>query len=273
MNFLKLVLTLFAILSGIVTYAQQEGAPANSPHSDDLEKHRKFIPYHHLRESDVFWEKRIWRIIDCNEKRNLPFVYPKEPLISQILSAVKEGLPIYSSINDEFSTPVSYDQIMEGLEGIDSAMGYNIELNIEEMMYFPIEFDPQTVRKYRIQEVWVFDEQTSTMYPRIMGIAPVRDIYDGNTGEKRGHSDMFWIYYPDAREYFDNLFAFNTGNDAIRPSWDDIFEMRLFSSYIIKESNIYDREIESYATAIDAVLESERIKKELFEMEHELWSY
>lgn len=47
----------------------------------------------------------------------------------------------------------------------------------------------------------------------------------------------------------------------------------MFGSYIIKESNVYDRYISSYTTGIDALLESERIKNDIFIFEHDLWEY
>jgi hypothetical protein len=56
-------------------------------------------------------------------------------------------------------------------------------------------------------------------------------------------------------------------------SWEDVFEMRMFSSYVIKETNEYDRMIENYAAGVDAIMESERIKNEIFEFEHQLWEF
>ncbi len=84
---------------------------------------------------------------------------------------------------------------------------------------------------------------------------------------------MYWIYYPDLRPILAKYESYNTGNDAIRLSWEDLFEARLFSSYITQESNVYDRVIQEYATGLDALLESDRIKQQLFEFEHDLWSY
>ncbi|MBL7942453.1 MAG: gliding motility protein GldN, partial [Flavobacteriales bacterium] len=52
-----------------------------------------------------------------------------------------------------------------------------------------------------------------------------------------------------------------------------LFEHRMFHSYVIKESNVYDRSIISYKKGIDALLESEEIKNNLFLMEHDLWHY
>ena len=55
------------------------------------------------------------------------------------------------------------------------------------------------------------------------------------------------------------------------------FEKRMFSSYIIKWSNAYDYKIADYEEFKDnnmaALLEGERIKHKLFEMEHDLWEY
>lgn len=276
MKMIKSILTLLLlIVMGFQLAAQPiSEQPRNSPYEQKLEQERKIIPYDHLRESDVFWERRLWRIIDCREKINLPFIYPKRPLIQIFLEAVeKEGLPAYSSIDDEFNNQITASEILMGLNDPDTLYTVDPLTFRDTMIITTNEFDPLTVKKFKIQEVWIFDEETSTMYPRIMGIAPVRDVYDAITGDFRGESVMFWIYYPDARQLMANAFAFNPRNDAIRMSWEDIMEMRLFGSYIVKESNVYDREIESYATGIDAVLESEKIKLELFKKEHELWSF
>ena len=56
-------------------------------------------------------------------------------------------------------------------------------------------------------------------------------------------------------------------------SFDDLFWKRMFQSYIEKESNIYDREIDTYKSGINALLESEKIKEKIFRFEHDLWSF
>jgi gliding motility associated protien GldN len=270
-----LFLSLFLLPVGFSVLAQPVSeTPRNSAYDKQLENERRVVPYDHIREIDVFWEKRIWRIIDTREKLNLAFVYPKRPLIQIILDAVeKEGLPAYSSHIDDFSNEVMVSEIISGLSSSDTLFTTSIWTGLDTTIIFSQIFDPLTVRKFRLQEVWIFDEETSTMVVRILGIAPVRDVMDINTGEFRGESDMFWIYYPDARQILANANAYNPHNDAVQMSWEDIFEMRMFSSYIVKESNVYDRPIESYATGIDAVLESERIKLEIFKKEHELWEF
>ena len=82
------------------------------------------------------------------------------------------------------------------------------------------------------------------------------------------------ILYGDMwRVSFANWDDFNRQNDAERRSYEDYFWKRQFNSYVVKESNVYDRNISEYTTGIDHLLESERIKKEIFEFEHDLWDY
>jgi hypothetical protein len=70
---------------------------------------------------------------------------------------------------------------------------------------------------------------------------------------------------------FANVEVYNRQNDAERRTLEDIFWKRMFGSYIYKETNVFDRIIDEYAQGIDALMESERIKEEIFLLEHDLW--
>ncbi|MEX2588914.1 MAG: gliding motility protein GldN, partial [Chitinophagales bacterium] len=89
----------------------------------------------------------------------------------------------------------------------------------------------------------------------------------------RGDQVLFWCYYPELRPILAQYRVFNRHNDATTVSWEDLFEMRFFSSYIIKESNVQDRRIQDYTAGVDALLEADKIKYEIFNFEHDLWSY
>ncbi len=226
-----------------------------------------------VREADVFWHKTLWRVIDCREKLNLPFKYPKEPLIEIIVGAAESGsVTIYDGLDDEFTTPIEAGQIGGMDAGIDSIWVPDPITGDMELQVIKNEIDFQKVNKFRIKEVWYFDEQTSTMQVRIMGIAPILDSYD-EWGNFRGELPMFWAYFPDLRNILVRKEAYNPFPNGLNMTWDDLFSMRLFSSYIMKEGNVKDYRIQDYTSGIDALYESERIKEEIFNFEHDLWSY
>ncbi|MCB9255987.1 MAG: gliding motility protein GldN [Chitinophagales bacterium] len=237
---------------------------------------KEIIPYDDIREADVFWSKRIWRSIDIREKMNLIFAYPQQPLIEIIHTAASNGdLSVYDMTvldADQFKQKLAVEKVGMIGNSIDTITRINpITLQQEEVIQVN-EFDPTKVIKYKVKEDWFFDEETSTFQVRIIGLAPVIEAYSTD-GSYLGDETMYWVYYPDLRPILAKYEAYNTGNDAIRLSWEDIFEARYFSSYITKESNVYDRVIQEYATGLDALFESDKIKQTLFEFEHDLWSY
>ena len=132
------------------------------------------------------------------------------------------------------------------------------------------ELDVNKIYQFRLKEDWFFDEETSTMQVRILGIAPILDLSSGGSSLL---TTMYWVYYPDMRPIFAKKEIYNPQNDAVRMTWEDIMEFRYFSSYIIKVSNVNDERIADYANGIDALLEGERVKTEIFNFEHDLWSY
>ncbi|BDS14864.1 type IX secretion system ring subunit PorN/GldN [Aureispira anguillae] len=239
-----------------------------------LHKEKMPLPYDYIHEKDVFWEKRIWREVDTREKMNHTFVSPHGPLITTLLDAAKEGnITLYSSWDEKFSIALSQDEIQNLMSYADTISIYDPETLRDSIVVVTNEFNWENVQKYRIKEVWYFDEETSTLGVRILGIAPIINRYDDN-GEFLNSGPMFWAYYPELRKTFAQTETFNPLNDGARLSWDDLFEARLFSSYIIKENNIHDRRIKDYAkNGTNALLESERIHSEIFNFEHDLWSY
>lgn len=273
--------TLFIIGMVLLISTAAHAQPTSPAKLDGIYKRellgtREIIPYDDIREADVYWEKRIWRNIDFREKINLPFTWPVDPFVQVVYDAVMSGeLTAYSPLYDDFheGTAIPSDEIKARFNKVDTTWILD-ETTYEEVPVIVVnEFDYKTVQKIQLKEDWVFDEETSTMVVRIIGLSMIRDRIDPTTGEVITTETMFWLYYPDLRNILIRHEVFNDQNSARYLTYEDILEMRMFNSVIVKEDNVYDRNIESYATGIDQVLESERIKQQIFDFEHNLWEF
>lgn len=234
----------------------------------------RVIPYDYIHEKDVFWEKRIWRLIDTREKRNHIFRYENAPFVNILLDAGLAGdLTLYGMEDDRFSRALTPDEVYELKFSTDTITIWNTETFEDSLVVVHNELNWEDVNKYRVKEVYFFDEETSTMGVRILGIAPIVERTDDN-GNFLNEGPLCWLYYPEARSILARQEVFNPHNDAARMSWEDVFEARLFDGYIIEQSNLHDMRIKDYKNNPMAILlESQKIEESLFNFEHDLWSY
>jgi len=256
-------------------------------------ENRKVQPYPHLRQADVMWSRKIWREIDLREKVNHPFYYPdigpieakvhdRRSLIDVIMDAVIEGsITAYANAvyDDEFKVEMTQEDI-RGIGGAKDLIRQVTDWDSDDPdalkdTLIQRYFNRTTVKKWRLKEEWYFDKQRSVMDVRIIGLCPMQETYDEILEEYTGEfSPLFWVYFPDARPILANAEIFNLmKNDAERRTYDDVFWKRMFSSYIIKESNVMNRYVNEYMVGLDAILKSEEIKAEIFNIEHDLWEY
>ena len=234
----------------------------------------KVLPYEPVREADVPWEKRIWRVIDVREKMNLPFTYPEMPLFKILADAAGNGeIKVFQ--DDKFTQMLTPEEVLGNLVEMDTVTVYDPDTYEETVRITRSELNPEDIKRYRVKEIWYFDEEASVMKVRILGIAPVRDYIDKETGIFKFEGPMFWVYYPEVREVLARHHVFNEQNDADPTTWFDLFEKRSFSSYIFKSSNVLDYRLQDYYPndGIDRLMESDKIKAELFNWEHDLWTY
>ena len=249
------------------------GKPLDDITEKSITTERQVLAYDHVREADIFWEKRIWRVIDIREKMNLPFAYPERPFFSILMDAATAGeITVYSTEDDKFTSQLTPDEVASMGATIDTVITFDPETYEEQIQVVRNDINPEDVKRFRMKEVWFFDEESSTLQVRILGIAPLIDKTDEN-GNFLYEKPMFWVYYPEARQTLARERVFNIGNDASAITWEDLMEMRYFSSYIFKESNVRDRRIQDYLTGVDILLEADKIKQEIFNYEHDLWSY
>lgn len=222
------------------------------------------VPYAALREADVAWERRVWRVIDLKDVTNRPFCSPSGDLTQclGLFGVVRHGLldegaitaydPGPMASDDAFRKPFSRSEIGSVVAALDTLPN-------------------ERISRFMIKEDWIFDKQRSKMEVRIIGIAPMLELR-GDDGELRGHCPLFWLYYPECRLLFSRWAAAldPSGNPL---SYEDLFAQRRFTSTIVKMSNVFDRAINEHKATLDALLESEAIREQVFRMGFDLWNY
>ncbi len=283
------------------------GAPALKAQSLDLVEKREVytkehipkkdpVPYPYIRESDIMYEKTVWRMINLREKMNQPLYYPtktigdRKNLTQLLLDILKNPLPghqVYAYkpfLTYEFEQPMSMEEIMQVMKP-DTITEPVFDSTIMDftMQVTGVNIVLDDVNRIMLKEKWFFDRRYSTLQVRIIGICPFRveekEIEDPITYEIRKTGEitqepLFWVYYPEIRYYLAKQEAFNPANDAQRISFDDLLNQRRFSSWIYSVTNVHDnRAIRDYAKGMDAMFEAEHIKYEIFEFEHDLWEY
>jgi len=245
-------------------------------------KDRKPLEYEELREDDALFSHFIWREIDAREKMNKTFTYAgkdengDQRFFAILMNAIRSDSVIaFSSENDRFTTPLSSDQIMsltsgklDTIEVPDPATG----AVIKTVTRTP-QFNLDSVYTFRIKEQVIFDKEASRLFTRIIGIAPIaKQVISGKSQPRV----LFWVYYPDMRRTLAKYDVYNPKNLAGRMTWEELFESRYFTSYIIKST--IDNPGDKYlSTAIKdplfRLLEGENIKTKIFNFEQDLWSY
>ena len=236
---------------------------------------KKPSPQPEIQESNIMWKKTVIREVDFRQKINQVFYYPVNPtedwknLVTVLYDGIQSGdITAYRVENniDDMVAPLTRDDFEKASSKIGDPPviwkdGEEVpnEVSFKDRML--------NVTRLRIKEDWYFDKKLSQFLVRIIAISPI-------IVEEDGLSQPCWIPYDEqTRTVLAQSFAFNRNNAAARLTYDEILQKRIFDSYIVKEENVYDRYINSYAFNIDALYESERIKNEMFDFEQSLWEY
>jgi gliding motility associated protien GldN len=285
--FLQLLLTgaIYAQLLTETVSAQpgvfQPGDYKDGVYEKENTPNRRYIPYTHLREGDVNWEKRVWRVVDMREKINQVLYYPTTPVVSrislmQLITKYVLSGQIIAFKDEEFLIPVEKAEIRGKMVIVGDSVEQELFLEDGSSYFTKVAGAVDSTWLYQnfaelhIKEDWFFDKQKSVLEVRILSL--------GFGAMLKGKEDLgaviqFYVYFPACRPYFAKHEVFNPKNDSERRTFEDVFWKRQFASSIKKETNVYDRDIEMYSKGIDALLESDRIKGDIFRFEHDLWQF
>ncbi|HRH60116.1 MAG TPA: gliding motility protein GldN [Chitinophagaceae bacterium] len=246
------------------------------------------IDYENIREDDAVFRAKVWRVIDTREKLNSVFRNPSvynansELFLSILYNAIADSVsdnPITAFKDERFSEPFARDEFMKKFAGgVDTFPVVDLDNNIIRYEIRPKSFPVDSVYQFQIKEEWIFDKESSRLFVRIVGIAPMMKTYLSN-GEAVSDQayPMFWVYYPDIRPVLSKRLVYNGKNLGARMSWDDLFQSRMFGSFIVKSSfdNPYDLPLSAVYpnNTLFRLLEGDRIRDKIFNYEQSLWAY
>ena len=300
MSFNKVVICVFGLLMvGFGATAQINILNAKTPEEIGVKTQDQLaydndqpLPYGYIDERDVLWSKTTWEIVDLDERVNFPLYYPidtnnigaeRRSLYDVLVKNIKSG-----KIEHVYAD--SYFTEKRTLKDIEASLVYSDTTDLGISQYNAgEEIDPQYIRKFnldagdieewRLRGYWFLDKRQGELKYRLLGLAPVANearskaFPDDNLDTK---VELFWVWYPSAREVLHEAKAFNRKNTSQPISYDHLLNARRFSAVIYKEDNVLgDRGVNEYINdnALMQLLESDRIREQIRNIEIDLWNY
>lgn len=290
-------------LFGTVSFAQSNLLNARTPGeigkktaAQDSLDYDNPLPYGYVGDRDILFGKKVWEVVDLNQRINFPMYFPVEdnlgpdrrPLYDVLVSAMREGKITEVYDDSYFTTKKTLKDIDASLSKIDTTDGGIDQMNSDIKAYksgkktISPEFINRTdikaidVTGYEVVGLWYFDKRQGELKYRLLGLAPVvPDVYTMGT-ENKEYIRIFWIYFPAARDVLHKAKAFNDKNSATPITFDHLLNSRRFSGTVTKEDNVYgDRSISEYLkeNAQMELLEAERVREKIRNFEQDMWNY
>jgi gliding motility associated protien GldN len=284
------------LLSG-ASYGQANILNADSPEEIGqkteaqklVEQNDKPLEYGYVGDRDILWSKNVWEIVDLDERVNFPYYYPidtnniggnRRSLYDVLINSIRTGKIENIYADSYFNEKRTLKDISATLSKVDTTdLGieqYNAGEEVDEQFIDRRDLGSADIAQYHIRGIWYFDKKQAELRYRLLGIAPVAPDVNFIDSGQTDLVELFWVFYPDAREVLHEARAFNGANTAQDLSFDHLLNSRRFNGVIYKEDNVQgDREVDEYIpeNAFMQLLESQRIKEQIRNFEQDMWNY
>ncbi len=113
-------------------------------------------------------------------------------LIYEVFEQVYAGkLQAYNFMD---GTPLSIDVIKKATSFVDTMYAENPATKVLEMKIVVSEFD-QSISSVKVKETWHFNKETMQLEKKVLGIAPRMEVVNPETGEVKGYTPLFWVFF------------------------------------------------------------------------------
>lgn len=249
----------------------------------------KPLPYGYVEKRDVLWAKNTWEVVDLDERVNFPLYYPidtinmgsdRRSLFDVLVKNIKNGKIDAIYTDSYFTEKITLDDIGAAMVRVDTTeQGYD-QLNagepISDYNIERTEITAYNINAYHIRGYWYVDKRQGELKYRLLGLAPVSGDVNFLDDATAADIELFWIWFPGAREVLHEAKAFNRKNTSMPISFDHLLNSRRFNGTVYKEDNVQgDRKVKEYINdnAMMQLLESQRIKEGIRDLEQDLWNY
>ena len=247
------------------------------------------MAYGYVDERDILWSKTVWETIDLDERINFPLYYPidtnqigstRRALYDVLVSNIRNGKISEVYADSYFREKRQLSDIGAALSKVDTTdLGieqYNAGETIDPQFINRRDISAADIMQYRIRGLWYFDKRQAELKYRLIGIAPVAPDVNFIDSDEPALVELFWVWFPDARQVLHDNFVFNQRNTSQPITFDHLLNSRRFNAVIYAEDNIHgDRSVNDYISenAFMQLMESERIKESIRNFEQDMWNY
>jgi gliding motility associated protien GldN len=296
MKIKSFLLTVTAVFTVSSVFAQANILNAKSPdqigvrtEAQKAVDNDKPLEYGYVDDRDILFSKMTWERIVLDERVNFPLYYPidtnnigsnRRSLYDVLMKNIQNGKIANIYDDSYFKNKRTLKDIEAALVKVDTTELGIEQINAGEQLSAEYinkrDITAADIMEYHIKGLWYFDKRQAELKYRLLGIAPVAPDVNFIGTEDADLVELFWVFFPDAREVLHEAKSFNDANSSIPFSFDHILNSRRFSGYIYKEENVQgDRAISEYVAenALMQLLESERIKDKIRDFELDMWTY
>lgn len=251
------------------------------------------LEYGYVDDRDILWSKTVWEVVDLDERVNFPLYYPtdtidigsdRRSLYDVLIKNIRNGKLEDVYVDSYFTEKRKFEDLSSTLRKVDTLeYGYE-QINAGEQLspeyVMERELSAADIEEYRIKGIWYFDKRQGELKYRLLGIAPVAPdvnfIDDESMDPADAKVELFWVWYPSARQMLHDAKVFNQRNSAQPISFDMLLNARRFNGVIYREDNVHgDRKVNDYIAdnALFQLLEAKRIKEVIRDREQDMWAY